>query len=109
MKMAQTGLFATRSPSDNMKLYHILRLNSIKFYHHLFQVTLYYWILRGIFFLFVSGGLFGNTSRIGGKEVQKGGKTNQIARPSPKYKNSGIAPVTSVTEAVTSVTPCASL
>ena len=37
--------------------------------------------------------------------MQKGEKTNQIAKPNPKYKNTGVASVTSVTEAVTSVTP----
>ena len=41
--------------------------------------------------------------------MQKGEKTNQIAKPNPKYKNTGVAPVTSVTEAVTSVTPCTPL
>ena len=71
---------------DNMKLYHILGLNSIKLYDYLFQFTSFYKILRGIFFLFVSGGLFGSTSKNGGKEVQKGEKANQIAKPSPKRK-----------------------
>ena len=40
------------------------------------------------------------------KEVQKGEKMNQISKPNPKYKNTGVVPVTDVTEAVTSVTPC---
>ena len=45
----------TYNVSDNMKLYHIFRLDLIKLYRYLIQFILYYSILLGIFLLFISG------------------------------------------------------
>ena len=59
----------------------------------------------GLFATRSPSGLFGSPSKNGEKGVQKGKKTDQTAKPNPKYKNTGVASVTCVTEAVTSVTP----
>ena len=52
---------------DNMKLYHILGLNSIKLYYYLLQFISFYSILLGISFLFISGSLFEAKVKKGGK------------------------------------------
>jgi len=89
---------------DNTKLYHILGLNSIKFYDYLFRFTAFYEILRGIFFLFVSDSLFWRTSENGRKGGAKRREKEPNAKAQPKAQDTNVVLVTDVTEGVTSVT-----